>query len=48
MTETNFIAFEYFEQRIPKTMQNAYIDGYANFGWVVTDQTPDIGKNTSP
>lgn len=46
MTETNFIAFEYFEQRIPKTMQNAYIDGYANFGWAVIDQTPDIGKNT--
>lgn len=46
MTESNFIAFEYFEQRIPKAMQNAYIDGYTNFGWEVTDRTPDIGKNT--
>lgn len=46
MTDTNFIAYEYLEQRIPKTMQNAYLDGYANFGWTVTDRTPDIGKNT--
>lgn len=46
MTETNFIAYEYLEQRIPKAMQNAYLDGYANFGWTVTDTTPDIGKNT--
>lgn len=46
MTEINFIAYEYLEQRIPKAMQNAYVDGYVNFGWAVTDTTPDIGKNT--
>ncbi|WP_225047687.1 hypothetical protein [Lacticaseibacillus kribbianus] len=46
MTDTNFIAYEYLEQRIPKAMQNAYLDGYANFGWTVTDRTPDLGKNT--
>lgn len=46
MTDNNFIAYEYLEQRIPKAMQNAYIDGYANFGWTITDRTPDLGKNT--
>lgn len=46
MSDNNFIAYEYLEQRIPKTMQNAYLDGYTNFGWTVTDRTPDIGKNT--
>lgn len=46
MTDTNFIAYEYLEQRIPKAMQNAYLDGYENFGWAVTDRTPDIGKST--
>jgi hypothetical protein len=46
MKDTDFIAYEYLEQRIPKAMQNAYLDGYENFGWAVTDRTPDIGKNT--
>ncbi|KRM54502.1 hypothetical protein [Lacticaseibacillus sharpeae] len=46
MTDNDFIAYEYLEQRIPKAMQNAYLDGYANFGWTITDRTPDIGKNT--
>lgn len=46
MTESTFVAFEYLEQQIPKAMQNNYIDGYTNFGWQVTDRTPDIGKST--
>lgn len=46
MTESDFVAFEYLEQQIPKAMQNNYIDGYMNFGWQVTDRTPDIGKIT--
>ncbi|WP_125706662.1 hypothetical protein [Lacticaseibacillus daqingensis] len=46
MTESDFVAFEYLEQQIPKAMQNNYIDGYMNFGWQVTDRTPDIGKST--
>jgi hypothetical protein len=45
MTQTDFIAFEYMETRIPKSLQNAYIDGYQNFGWTTIDSTPDVAKN---